>query len=208
MRVRRVVTLGFAVVVVGLGMWSFYTSVLDPHRDGQAMEGTVVAEESTAQPGTSSDETASIGRETAVVVPPLLGGLQLTALQSGEDALAAVEQLHGKALGAGLDAAWVAQYGNAGEAMLWVSRSMDQADAHALFARMTGKIRQGNSPFTGLTPMAGAVLEGYELDGMGQKHFYFVAGTDLYWLAVDPDLARSALTDLTENVISMPAGVN
>jgi len=204
-RVRRIVTLGFAVAVVGLGMWSFYTSVLDPHRDGRAMEGMAVAENSTIQANSASDKTAGAKGESGAVVPPLLGGVQLTALQSGEEALLAVEQLHGEALGAGLNAAWVAQYGSAGEATLWVSRSIDQADARALFARMTDKITQGNSPFTGLTPMADSRLEGYELDGMGQKHFYFVAGTDLYWLAVNPELARSALADLTENVISTPA---
>jgi hypothetical protein len=205
--VRRVVTLGFAVVVVGLAMWSFYTAVLDPHRDGQAMEGMVAADNSTSQPGSVSDETAGTDGK-AVPVPPLLGGLQLTALQSGEEGLLAVEQLHGKALGAGLGAAWVAHYGNAGEATVWVSRSVAQADARALFARMTDTIGKGNSPFSGLTPIVDTALEGYELDGMGQKHFYFLAGTDLYWLAVNPELARSALADLTEKVLSTPAGVN
>ncbi|OFV80694.1 MAG: hypothetical protein A2W26_06940 [Acidobacteria bacterium RBG_16_64_8] len=207
MNIRRVLTAGFAVAVVALGTWAFYTNVLDPDRDGQARGGLAVAESSTLDPATMTSGTEGAGGENAAV-PPLLGGLELTALLSGKEALAAVEQLHGEALGAGLDAAWVAQYGKASQVMLWLSRSVAEEGAQTLFERMTNKIAEGNSPFTGLKPMADSKLEGYELDGMGQKHFYFVTGNDLYWVAVSPSLARSVLADLAETVVPTPAEVN
>ena len=207
MNIRRVLTAGFAVAVLALGTWAFYTSVLDPDRDGQAMGGMVVAENSALDPAAMTGGTEGAEEEDAAV-PPLLGGLELTALLSGKEGLAAVEQLHGQALGAGLDAAWVAQYGKASEVTLWLSRSVEQEDAQALFERMTNKIAEGNSPFTGLKPMADSRLGGYELDGMGQKHFYFVTGNELYWLAVNPGLARSVLADLMESSVPTTAGVN
>jgi len=207
-RVRHVITLTFGVAVIGLAGWSFYANVLAPHSSGQPMEGMAVADETTLPTDSGAGAPVAAGSEATAVVPPALGGIPLTALQSGEEAIASVEELHGESLGSDLIAAWVAQYGNGREASLWVSRSADQAGARALFARMTDKISQDTTPFTGLTPMAGSALEGYQLDGMGQKHFYFVAGTDLYWLSVDPQRAQPALADLTKTVISASAAVN
>ncbi len=213
MRPGYIVSLALAVTVVALGTWSFYTNVVNPHGNGEVMEGMVMAGDAAASSSpaatTQSPPSAQTAEEAGggdAVVPRALAGLPLTALESGDEALIAVEQLHGKALGTGLDAAWVAHYGDAGQATLWVSRSANPQDAQVLFVRMTDKIAEGNSPFSGSKPMSGAELEGYELDGMGQKHYYFVAGADLYWLAVAPDLAQPALAELVESAVAVPAG--
>jgi hypothetical protein len=43
------------------------------------------------------------------------------------------------------------------------------------------------------------------LDGMGQKHYYFRVGRDLYWLAVIPGSAEAALGELLANAREVAA---
>ena len=162
-----------------------------------------------AAPETSVDAQADNGAAGVSVdappghadlLPGQLGTWNLSASVTGETALLQVEQLHGKALGEGITDAWVGQYGveDGGQppAMVWISRSPGEASARELLQRMTDRISEGNSPFTGLRPMANQSVEGYALDGMGQTHYYFLVGTDLYWLAVDPDQAEAILDEL------------
>lgn len=129
-------------------------------------------------------------------VPDRLAGLELVDEVSGTQAVAQVEQLHGKALGSGLDAAWVARYGQQGEATLWVSRSILEADAVEMLERMTVLIEDGGTPFTGLVDIGEASAPVYQLEGMGQRHYYFRSATDLYWLAAPMSLAEAALEEL------------
>jgi hypothetical protein len=63
---------------------------------------------------------------------------------------------------------------------------------------MKDKIAEGNSPFTpaGERPDGGRVI--YELEGMGQKHFYFQSGDLLIWLAADQEIAEQAISQVLE----------
>ena len=132
-------------------------------------------------------------------LPATLAGLLRSSALTGAAALQEVEQLHGKVLGAGLDGAWVAQYGD-GQATLWVSRSVELSDAQQMLDRMTAKIEQavaeGRSPFT--APVVADVrgVSVYRLDGMGQKHGYFLIGKDLYWVAMPPASADQGMDEL------------
>lgn len=161
--------------------------------------GAVVTATGARTPPASSGAEGTSAAVADGPLPAVLAGLARTSLLTGVAARQAVEQLHGTALGAGLDGAWVAQYGG-DKATVWVSRSTRQADAQQLLERMTAKIDQavaaGRSPFTApvATDVAGITV--YELDGMGQKHGYFLTGNDLYWLAAPSTLAARSLGEL------------
>ncbi|HZJ02584.1 MAG TPA: hypothetical protein VFE20_02710, partial [Thermoleophilia bacterium] len=129
-------------------------------------------------------------------VPESLAGLGLFHEVTGPQAVTEVEQLHGKALGAGLDSAWIAKYGQQGEATLWISRSNREEDAVEMLDRMTVLIEDGGTPFTGLENIGEDAAPIYQLDGMGQRHYYFRSGKDLYWLAAPPAQAEAALQEL------------
>ncbi len=130
------------------------------------------------------------------LLPPSVAGLALAAEVSGAQARTQVEQLHGKVLGAGLDQAWIGKYGDPPRATVWATRSVRREDAEALLARMATRLGNGDSPFHVVGPVASGGVDGYELDGMGQKHYYFLIGSDLYWLAIDPGLGPSGLDEL------------
>jgi hypothetical protein len=36
----------------------------------------------------------------------------------------------------------------------------------------------------------------YELEGMGQRHYYFQSGKLLIWMAANPELAEQAITEI------------
>lgn len=137
------------------------------------------------------------------LLPQSVAGLALTAEVSGTQARAQVEQLHGKVLGAGLDQAWIGEYGNPPRATVWATRSVRREDAEALLARMAGRLGSGDSPFRVVGPVVKGDAHGYELDGMGQKHYYFLVGSDLYWLAIDSGLGPSGLNELVRFGASM-----
>ena len=137
------------------------------------------------------------------LLPPSVGGLPLAVEVSGGPARTQVEQLHGKVLGSGLDQAWIGEYGDPPRATVWVTRSIRREDAEALLGRMAETIGDGDSPFQAVGPIARGDAHGYELDGMGQKHYYFLIGSDLYWLAIDPGLGPSGLDELVRFGASM-----
>ena len=202
MRPRYVITLGLFLIVLAMGAWSFYGNVLSPHGSGRAMEGMVMPEDgvpNSLPPAAASGEADG----NHDVLPASLAGIPLADIVGGDEARAMVEELHGKALGTGMDQAWVGHYGDAGQATVWVTRSANPADAAALMTRMTARIGEGNSPFRNSRPISISGVDGYELDGMGQKHFYFLVGGDLYWLAIAPDLAQAGLNELVANALAV-----
>jgi hypothetical protein len=202
MRPRHLITLVFFAALIAAGVWSFYGNVLNPHA-GQTMPGMEMAgpETSVGADSGEGDDSKDQGAGDADPLPPELGGWSLSSAVTGETARMEVEQLHGKSLGEGISDAWVGHYGAEGgaapHAMVWVSRSPSEGSADELLRLMTDRISEGRSPFTGLRPMVNEAVEGYALDGMGQTHYYFRVGTDLYWLAVDPEQAEDALDELT-----------
>ena len=189
-RPRTTLALVVVVLLAVVGGWALYADVWGRSPDTAASSQTIqgAAREATADAAASDDP-----------LPATLAGLDRTSALTGTAARQEVEQLHGKVLGAGLDGAWVVQYGGA-QATVWVSRSVQEADARQLLDRMTAKIQQavteGRSPFTPpvATDVAGVTV--YELDGMSQRHGYFLIGSDLYWVAMPPALAAQGIGEL------------
>lgn len=202
-RPKAVISVLFVAILIAAAASSFYVNVVAPRGSSDmpgmpGMKADAGSDSASAAPAgdqTSSDANMPVADPASGPAPAMLGSLALASLSQGEDAKAQVEQLHGKSLGAGLEAAWVAHYGQPEQATLWVSRSLRQKDADALLARMRERIGEGGSPFTNpRTIQAGITVN--VLDGMGQQHFYFELDKDIYWLAASPESGRAILDEL------------
>ncbi|GAB4256490.1 MAG: hypothetical protein Kow00129_16990 [Thermoleophilia bacterium] len=146
----------------------------------------------------AADQDGDAGSvESGPPLPDALAGLTLEQLVSGQEAIVQTERLHGKGLGQGLDQAWIGAYGS-GQITVWVSRSHREADAEELLVRMTESIESSDTPFTGLEALEYPAGTVYGLDGMGQRHFYFRIGPDLFWVAAPPASAEEALDGLLQ----------
>ncbi len=109
----------------------------------------------------------------------------------GMQAVDEINQLH--SLEFPLSSGAVGIYGNQGEITLWVSGAPTNSMAARLTSDMEMRIAEGNSPFTPLGERDDGDRLIYELDGLGQKHFYFQSGKLLIWLAADFDIAEKVL---------------
>lgn len=198
MRAKHILTLVFVVLVLALAGWSFRANVIEPHPDGEPV--AVTAEEAreadAGVAGGDDDAGDGAGVPGDGVLPDTLVGRGQTAFADGREAEIQVEQLHGKDLGDGVAKAWVAQYGPQGELTVWVSRSPNRGVAEELLERMTDRIAEGGSPFRNLEPMEAYEVEGYGLDGMGQRHYYYQLERDLYWIAAPGPSSDEAVAEL------------
>lgn len=198
MQPRRVITVIVALAVVAMVFTSFYANVMRPHTSG-AMEGMPGMPDAASGGSTSSSAGTAMGGSGSEAssskgpIPGMLAGVTVGDVMKGNEAKTHIEELHGQPLGAGTDQAWLAHYAD-NKATLWVTRSFKKADATSLIDRMTAGIARGGSPFT--NPQRLKDVKGYRLDGMGQKHFYFIVGRDVLWLAIAPDLADQGYSDL------------
>jgi len=145
-------------------------------------------------PGGEHDSAAAdtTGAAASADVPHTLGGLTLTALEQGPEALAAMDRLHGKPLG--LTDGYQAQYGQgAGMVMVWVARVADGDAADHLTDHMTKRINEGRSPFSRPEPLRHGGLTLYQTTGMNQLHLYYANGPRVIWAALPPDSSPALL---------------
>jgi len=133
------------------------------------------------------------GGETASL-PESIAGVPLKTADYGSQAVAEITRLHQKDLLVSSGAKGL--YGNDGQISLWVAGFSSDATASQSLNSMTEKISLGISPFSfiGQKQVAGRPIN--ELEGMGQKHFYFQSGKSVIWLATDVELADRALKDV------------
>jgi hypothetical protein len=129
-------------------------------------------------------------------LPGQIAGLSLGGRSTSSQAVGELTRLHGK--GFPLSSGAVGMYGDQHQVKLWVAGAPIRPLASRMLIAMKDKIAEGNSPFTPTEerPDGGRVI--YELEGMGQKHFYFQSGDLLIWLAADADLAEDALAQILE----------
>jgi len=134
----------------------------------------------------SSSETASL--------PESIAGTPLISADYGAKAVAEITRLHQKDLLVSSGA--MGLYGNASQITLWVAGFSSDATASQSLNSMTEKISQGNSPFIFIDQKQVIGHPINELEGMGQKHFYYQSGKSVIWLAVDSRIADRALVDV------------
>lgn len=127
------------------------------------------------------------------LLPDTLAGLPLKHHSFGLQAVQEINQLHG--LNFPLSPGAVGVYGDQGQATLWISGAATKSMATKLTTDMVHRIAEGNSPFipTNEYPENGRMV--YELDGHGQKHFYFQSNKLIVWLASDENISQTALSE-------------
>ena len=129
-------------------------------------------------------------------LPGTLVGLTLEQAQYGAEAVAEVTRLHAQSFP--LTSGAMGMYGRDGEATLWVAGTVAEFVAAEMLRAMGESIAQSETPFT---PLGEGQRDGrsvHELTGMGQQHFYFQAGKQIIWLAVEDDLAELAIQEALE----------
>ena len=129
-------------------------------------------------------------------LPDQVAGLSLTQSLLAEDAMAEFTQLHGNDFP--LTSGAVGMYGSDHSITLWVAGAPFQTIANRMLVAMRDRIagESGNSPFLPVGERKDNSRTIYELEGMGQKHFYFQSGKLIVWLAVDPEKAEETLTQI------------
>jgi hypothetical protein len=135
----------------------------------------------------------SSGRSTDPLLPGELANWPLSRSSQGAAALGEITRLHGKEFP--LTTGAVGKYGADGQINLWIAGPDDiEVTVHMLEA-MRERISEGNSPFIPGGERQDGDRTIFELDGMGQKHFYFQSGKLLVWLSANPELAEQAIRE-------------
>ncbi len=125
-------------------------------------------------------------------VPTKLGALALTQTKMGRDALTEFTQMHGK--GFDLIGGYVAQYAGAGSAAtLWVAQAKDASVAKEMTEQMAVRIGAGNAVFQNLQSLNISGRSIYQVEGMGQAHFFYAMNDKIVWVAVDAAQAFEVL---------------
>jgi hypothetical protein len=130
-------------------------------------------------------------------LPPNLAGLPLSLSTTGSQAVDEIAGLHLT----GLQVAWaeIGSYAQ-GKIFAWVSRGPAEGpSASTLVARMAQRIGEGGSSF-GLPTQVRWADGVWTTSGVGQVHYFFSAGNQVWWLSSQPELGRTALTDLLGRV--------
>ncbi len=125
--------------------------------------------------------------------PEQVAGVKRMQLLTGPEAIASINQLHGKDFP--LTGGQVAVYGE-NSLTLWVSETADEAAAKALTNQMAATIAQGNSPFTDEGELAVGGFSIHALSGLGQVHYYWQSRNLVVWVAADEALASQSLHEL------------
>lgn len=126
-------------------------------------------------------------------LPDRLAGLALASPVYGEEAVGEISRLHSENFL--LSSAAVGIYGQQHPITIWVTGTPVSLLTSRLLEAMKKKIGEGQTPFHTVTERKDRNRTIYELEGMGQKHFYFQSHNLLVWLAADPDFAELALED-------------
>ncbi|OGO28102.1 MAG: hypothetical protein A2W33_03375 [Chloroflexi bacterium RBG_16_52_11] len=136
-----------------------------------------------------------LAHPAAVPLPDRVAGLQMTDYTTGAQAASEFKNLHDTQFP--LTSGAIAFYGDR-LITLWVAGAPLDFMAARMLAAMQGKIAQGNSLFTPMTPFIDGKRTVYVLEGMGQRHFYFQSDNLVIWLAADPAVADAAIKQILE----------
>jgi len=135
-------------------------------------------------------------RHPAVVsLPKQLAGLPLTDRMTGTEAAENFINLHRQKIP--ITSGAIGFYGG-NQATIWVAGAPFNFMAAGMINSMRDKIAEDNSPFTPTSKSKIGERTIYELEGMGQRHFYFQSKNLIIWLAADPSIADAAIEQILE----------
>lgn len=129
-----------------------------------------------------------------VPLPERIADLSMVKSLTAKKAIDEVSRLHRDDFP--LTSGAVGMYGTDHSITLWVAGAPFQTIANRMLVAMREEIAKpsGNAPFSPAGERQDGSRTVYELDGMGQKHYYFQSGKLIVWLAADPERAEDALT--------------
>jgi hypothetical protein len=130
-----------------------------------------------------------------ISLPDTIAGLQITDSKTGAQALAEIENLHGKKFP--ITSGSIGIYGNR-QVTVWAAGTASNTVAFDMVQSMQEKIEQGNSPFTPINQFSQGNRTIHVLEGMGQNHYYFQSKNLVIWLAAEPALADAAIQQILE----------
>ncbi len=135
-------------------------------------------------------------------LPEAIAAMPRQETQTGQEAKQAIQRLHGKAFE--FDEGYIGAYkGDAGEATLWISEYGVAEEASADIELMVHKIRTGSQQVFGhFLEQSIEEIPVYFVVGMGQAHYFFHYERLILWLAVEPPVAKEAITDLIEKLMA------
>ena len=132
----------------------------------------------------------------AAPLPSQVANVLMTVKSEGWQATSEFDRLHQQKFP--LKSGAVGTYGVNKEAKLWVAEALFELMARKMVTDMHNIIAEGNSPFSPKGERQQLDRTVHELDGMGQKHFYFQSGRLVIWLAADEEIAEQALKTTLE----------
>ncbi len=128
-------------------------------------------------------------------VPEKLAGMELQKTLLDEEAEKIVNQLHGKVVSGTENV--VAYYENDNtKCELYISTFPDTIKALDVFHKMMWGVRRDTSIFKQFTPRLIGDQGIIMLFGLGQVHYFFTKGKEVYWLQADEEKAEEAIKDL------------
>ncbi len=133
---------------------------------------------------------SAAANQASTPAPRELAGYQLVQAVVGPEAIDEVNRLHGTDIE--IIDAWIGFYEGGGE--VWVSRASDEAKARELLDDMATNIRDGDSPFRGLTRQEFQGVPVYAVTDARQVHFFYQTGAQVVWLAAPPGAEESFLS--------------
>lgn len=125
------------------------------------------------------------------LLPNEMVGFPLRGEVTGSSAFTELSWMHGQDFQ--LKQAAVGTYGNEDQVIIYVAGTDTRSLAGQLISAMRDKIAAVDSPFEPIAEREINQRMVYELDGMGQRHFYFKSDQLIIWLAVDEGIAEDAL---------------
>jgi hypothetical protein len=116
---------------------------------------------------------------------PHIEGLKLVKLITGDDAIKAINQLHGMPIN--VVRGFIAHYeGVHDKAVIWVSEATSEKLAQRQIAVMIQKMKSSRrSPFSHYRTLDIKGLRVIAFDGMGQVHYVFRDNKWAYWISAD-----------------------
>jgi PHP family Zn ribbon phosphoesterase len=136
-----------------------------------------------------------------IELPKSILQLRLTEEIRGKQAQEIVDAMH-KKLVTPVENVIGTYFSTDGSAKLYVSLYDSRIIAEGQFERMDDLIRTGGGAFTHLKEIQVQRAKVYTYLGLSQAHFFFLHEKDIYWWAVDLQIAQASMQELIRIVIN------
>lgn len=189
---KKLVLLALLVTIVIVGGYWAYTTSAGSAGPAAGAQTANSADSTFAPPPTLANPTIVTAQLNKDGIPAQVGTMSLQSSKVGTDTLGEFESMHGSSFN--LKTGYRADYADgAAKATLWVGQAQSADSAQTLTKEMADKIGAGNAMFTNLRTLTITGRTIYEVEGLGQLHFFYAANDKIVWLASDADHAPDAL---------------